>query len=485
MNLARVPFGSRGAQETNARRRCGFAWSGYGEPVDTLNPKQLERLREAAALLNRVSGKLPLLRSMDWDDSFRQRYLADGTLPTPVYHPVDIEPAKEGLALARRLLDPANGAGGLSSEHPVTAWLLRLCDTFEHMTGLLKTRGTPAFFQHSTALFGEPGQLMIDRSTRVLDLARHMDESLADLDAARLVLGAEPTPFAAVTFADRLRPLLTEHFGERAPTVFVDANLSAKALAGSRRIRVREGAMFTARDVQQLLQHEALVHTATALNGRAHPHFNILGRAHAGATEIQEGLAVFAEMISGAMDPARFRRLADRVLAIQMCIDGADFREVYEFYRPRCLDEDQAYENTRRIFRGGVIGGGAPFTKDMVYLNGLLRVHNYLRSVVKLGRADLIRLLFCGKMDLEDIPAIACLASGGELAPPAFMPPWAKDLRFLVSYLAYSSFLNRVKMPGFQSYYQEALAEVPDAWSFFPAEDADDPAKTSSLGGTV
>ena len=28
---------------------------------------------------------------------------------------------------------------------------------------------------------------------------------------------------------------------------------------------------------------------------------------------------------------------------------------------------------------------------------------------------------------------------------PRFLPPWAEDLRFLVSYLAYSSFLNRVR----------------------------------------
>jgi len=83
-----------------------------------------------------------------------------------------------------------------------------------------------------------------------------------------------------------------------------------------------------------------------ALNGRAQPHFKILGRAHAGTTEIQEGLAVFAEIISGAMDPDRFTRLSDRVIAIQMSIEGADFKEVFDFYNARIEDPDQAYENT-------------------------------------------------------------------------------------------------------------------------------------------
>jgi len=89
-----------------------------------------------------------------------------------------------------------------------------------------------------------------------------------------------------------------------------------------------------------------------------------------------------------------------------------------------------------------------------------------MRSVVKIGRADLIRILFAGKMDLEDVPALAQLASRGRLTPPKFMPPWAKDLRFLVSYMAYSSFLNQVKMPGFQAYYEDELKDVPVIWDF-------------------
>ena len=217
-------------------------------------------------------------------------------------------------------------------------------------------------------------------------------------------------------------------------------------------------------DIHQLLQHEALIHVATSLNGRTQKMFPLLGRPHAGTTETQEGLAVFAEMISGAMDPHRFRRLADRVIAIERTINGADFKDIYAFYLERTDDPEQSFENARRIFRGGVMTGGAPFTKDMVYLNGLLRVHNFMRTVVKLGRADLIRLVFVGKLDIEDVPALAFLADQGHLNAPKYMPPWAKDLRFLVSYLAYSSFLNQVKLPGLQAYYQEALNEVPVIW---------------------
>jgi hypothetical protein len=33
-----------------------------------------------------------------------------------------------------------------------------------------------------------------------------------------------------------------------------------------------------------------------------------------------------------------------------------------------------------------------------------------------------------------------------------------------VSYLAYSAFLNQVKLPGFKRYYADALKEVPNIW---------------------
>lgn len=383
-------------------------------------------------------------------------FLKRGKLPNPVYQPVATDKAREHISAAKALID---------GDDVISEWLGRLCDTMVSTVGLIETRGTPEFFAHSTALYGRPTRLMLDRQTMVLDLAKHMDAALDGLDFQRLVVEGTEKYLTDIQFARELRSRLARHFKTDAPEVVISPTVSAKAAATSKRIRVRQGAEFTARDVDQLLQHEALIHTATALNGRAQKSFPILGRGHPGTTEIQEGLAVFAEIITGAMDPRRFKRLSGRVLAIQMAVEGADFKEVFDFFVERNDDPSQSYENARRVFRGGVITGGAPFTKDMVYLNGLLRVHNFMRTVVRMGRADLIRVLFVGKMDIEDVPALAQLAANGRLESPRFMPPWVKDLRFLVSYMAYSSFLNRVKMPGFQTYYEEELKEVPDVWS--------------------
>jgi len=425
--------------------------------MTALLDSEFDAAKKAATALERAAKDMRVLTSLSWDNAMRAPFLERGVLPKPEYLAVDTSNARQAIAFARQQI---------AGEHVVMQWLRRLSETLETTANLMDARGTPAFLEHSAALYGTPTDLMLDKTTRVLDLARHMDTTLDGMDFDQLVVEGYEQVLDAKGFAKALEEKLAPFFGEDAPRVEVSETVSAKAAASSRRIRVRADAVFTDQDVDQLLHHEALVHSATGLNGKLQENFPILRRGHPGTTEIQEGLAVFAEVITGNMDPRRFRRLSGRVMAIQMAIEGADFKEVFDWFIDRVEDPEQAYENTRRVFRGGVMSGGAPFTKDIVYLNGLLRVHNFIRTAVKLRRSDLLRVLFVGKLDIEDIPALSQLASQKRIVPPKFMPPWASDLRFLVSYMAYSAFLNQVKMPGFQAYYAKELDEVPCVWDF-------------------
>ncbi|WP_017930761.1 flavohemoglobin expression-modulating QEGLA motif protein [Robiginitomaculum antarcticum] len=421
--------------------------------------KSFHNEQDIAAHLYEAAKDLRVLKSVAWPGEVREAFLAaNGTkMPVVTYPDVDTAPARQHLQDAGVMLD---------GDAPVMEWLRRIHGVLKTQAEMLDARETRAFYTHSSTLFGTPQMLMLDGKTQVIELARHIDETLRDLEFENLVLEGADDALTARQFAAELEPKVAKYFGEDAPNIELSKSLSAKATASSRRIRVRDDAQFTQMDVRQLLQHEALIHTATALNGKTQNHFPILGSSHMGTTQIQEGLAVFAEMIAGTMDPKRFRRLADRVIAIDMAAEGADFIEVYRFFIGQTGDREESFENTRRVFRGGVLTGGAPFTKDLVYLNGLLRVHNFLRSVVSLNRADLIRVLFVGKMDLEDVPAIAELIDNKLIETPRYMPRWAKDLRFVVSYLTYSSFLNRIKLPGFQGYYKDRLAAVPSVWHF-------------------
>jgi len=398
-----------------------------------------------------------ILSSLSWPQSVRQRFLAAGgrQLPQIEYDRFDAAGILSGLADLRQQAQRVFG-----SDNEIGAWLQRLLDSVEHGARLLDSIGSHDFLRHSNALFGTPERTLSDGKTTVLALAENFSGILEGLD--KLPLSFAEQPIDAGHLAAQIEKAVQKKFAGDAPAVELVDELSAKALAGSTRIRIRRDARFTSKDVAQLIHHEAFIHVATKLNGKAQQQLPILGRSHAGTTATQEGLAVFAEFITGSMELDRLRRLTDRVMAIQMAIDGADFIQVYEYFLERSGGRrEQSFENTRRVFRGGVLTGGAPFTKDIVYLEGLLRVHNFLRTAVSLGRSDLLHLLFCGKLDIEDIGVIAGLAAAGICQPPRYLPPWMEDLGFLLSYLAYSSFLNTVDMSRLREHYQQLAQDAP------------------------
>ncbi|WP_220338356.1 flavohemoglobin expression-modulating QEGLA motif protein [Wenzhouxiangella sediminis] len=427
------------------------------------------RITKAAAALREAEQPLRILGLLAWPLSVRERFLerSGRELPRVDYPDVDAAAVDEALARARPLIA---GTG------PAREWFERIADRLDLAGRMMKGIGSTTFFDASRELYGSPGEALPDSSDSPLQLAKRLRRIIDGLN--HLDLGAPDDPSATDRqVARRMRAAVTRFFGADAPPVEIVAELSANATAGPDRIRIRAGARFTDRDVEQLVHHEAGIHVATALNGRAQAALPILASSHPGTTRTQEGLAVFAEFITGGMDVDRLGRLADRVLAIQMAVDGADFIEVYDHFleqgraaaarqsvQPR--DEDlqrTAFEQARRVFRGGVLAGGAPFTKDVVYLDGLLRVHDFLRSVVAAGRADVLQLLFCGKLSLGDIPVLCELAEMGLLRAPKFLPRWAADRRFLVSYLAYSGFLGRVRMGRVHERYAEVLATAPVA----------------------
>ncbi len=413
---------------------------------------EIGRLKQAAELLLKAEERLPVLRALNWDRSLSDRFFASGGKepPRPVYQKIDAGPSLAAVGEARSLID------GSSAVH---IWLRRMADVIAQTAALLAAVGTRDFYAHSVALYGAPTSPIADGKRTALELARRLDSLLTGFDDGGKKLEARER-FSAEALKARLDQALPDHFGAEAPRVEVTKNVSAKAAAGPDYVKLRADALFSDLDFRQILQHEALVHIASAKNGAAQAHFPILAESHPGNARTQEGLAVFAEFISGSLDPARFKRLADRVIAIDMAASGADFMELYNFFRERSTADApfESFESARRVVRGGLVEGGAPFTKDSVYLQGLLEVHNYLRAAVAKGDAAYVRLLFVGKFDLADLEAMKMLKAAGLLSPPRYLPPWAVDLRVLISYLAYSTFLNEIKISDVAAKYERLFS---------------------------
>jgi uncharacterized protein (TIGR02421 family) len=411
-----------------------------------------ERIEHVSNLLFEASQSIRILSHVSWDASVREKFFAGNAkeLPEVSYPKFDPSPVIEIIAAARLHIENSF----------IDEWLTRLADGLEDSARMMACAGTSEFFSYSRKLFGVPNDPLPDKVTTSLSLARRFDELLTSV--MTIDLGEPPQAcFTAQAVASAMTTAVNNMFGHDAPEVLVVDELSANALAGPRRIRIRHGACFSDKDINQLIEHEAYIHVATSLNGLAQTHLKILGASHPRITRTQEGLAVFAEFITGSIDLGRMRRLADRVIAIQMAIDGADFLDVYHYFLARIENEGQSFENARRVFRGGTVSGGSPFTKDMVYLDGLLSVHNFLRCIVSSGRSDCLRLLFSGKLDIEDIPVIHELTEMGLCQPAKYLPPWASDLRYLLCYLAYSSFLNGVDLTRVRAHYETLLERIP------------------------
>ncbi len=406
-------------------------------------------LIEVSDDLYQASRSIRILRSINWPAQVMYDFFNNNASKIPVVQYPSFNP-KDTIELISKIKKKIERLG------PFKSWAMRIADKLENGARLLSVLGTPEFYTYSRALYGTPKDILPDGKSNSLDLALFFEEMYENIDE----LGIEdnyPENYDAQDIADRMLVEVNTMFGPDAPEIKIDEEVSSKVIAGRRRIRIRKTAKFDDNDIEQLIHHEAFVHVATSINGFSQDHLKILRASHPGTTKTQEGLAVFAEFITGHIDLERIRRLSDRVIAIQMAVDGADFMEVYRFYNSRIKNQENAFESARRVFRGGVMSGGAPFTKDMVYLDGLLRVHNFLRVVVAAGKANLLPLLFIGKIALDDIGVLIKMQKLGLINPPEYLPPWMKDIRFLLTYLAYSSFLNSVKLENLKKHYSELI----------------------------
>jgi uncharacterized protein (TIGR02421 family) len=420
-----------------------------------------DRYRDAARILHDIAKPMRVLSALAWPGEIRETFLDGGAqrLPEPSYVPVDPTPVLDGVAAARRLLRPGN---------VVDDWLDREATAIESTALMLSSVSTPAFHAYSRRLYSVPTQpLRFDPATP-LELAEQVHRSLADLTEAALVPPVVRTR-TGEEVAAFIESEVAEHFGEAAPRVLLVDELSANAVATTSRIKIRRDAKFTTKDAAQLLNHEAFIHVATGLNGRAQTDIPILAIGHPGTTRTQEGLAVYSEYVSGTLGLDRLRRLADRIVATQLVIDGADFIELYRWFLDRSPTPEQAFESTRRIFRGSPLTGGAPFTKDCTYLSGYLSVTTFIRAAFTAGRADTLGLLFAGKLDIFSVPALGELRAMGLVQPARFLPPWAADPSWVLAHLTLNSFLGGIDLSAVAEAMGDVLEHCPRVEVKFPA----------------
>ena len=408
------------------------------------SPPLARELEHCAALDRRLVAAIRSIRilpTVAWPPTIERSFLALGEgaaprLPHVHYTPPDLSRERAELEAIHNEADAA---------HPLGEYLRSTAASWLTAAAMLEAIGTPVVSVLSATLYGSPGDAIPGSTLSNIDAARHFVAVADELGASHADDGSAATLSAETLRAD-LMPALDALFGAGRIAVEIDPDLTAKAAAGATRIRLRASSCFSEYDCHQLLAHEAFVHTLTALNGREQPHLRSFGRTSPRATATQEGLAVFAELISGSIDIGRLKRISLRILAIDRALSGADFVEVFRFFRDAGQTASDSFSSAQRVFRGVPTAGGAAFAKDNVYLHGLLTVHTFFRWALKNQRFDLTRALFAGKMALGDVMALAPWFANGFIAPAQFLPPWLRRTRGLAGSLAFSLFANRIGM---------------------------------------
>ena len=391
-------------------------------------------------LLAAVRG-INILATVSWPASLEDRMIEEYgrgqyTLPEIAYKRPDLSEARKELVAIE---------GEAGDGDPLGEYLRRTAESWRIAAEMLEAVGTEGVTAPSIQLYGRPGDAIPGSDRSNLDAARYFVE-LSDELGADLNDDDINNNIPAETLRADLAKTLDEFFGPGLIAVEVDNDLTAKAAAGATRIRLRGGTRFNQYDRHQLLNHEAYVHSLTALNGRAQPVLASLARTSPRVTATQEGLAVFAELMSGAIDIARLKRISLRILAIDMALNGADFVEVYRYFNRCGQSVADSFHSAQRVFRGVPLTGGAAFAKDNVYLSGLLDVHTFFRWALKERRMDLLRYLFAGKLTLHDVMTLEPYFTTGAIVPPRWLPPWMQHVHGLAGKLAFSLFINRVRM---------------------------------------
>jgi uncharacterized protein (TIGR02421 family) len=331
--------------------------------------------------------------------------------------------------------------------------MARICDQYILICEMLAERGRPDFYRVARELYGSPKDCFAQDTNTISEMSHLLYAILSGVGPS-LPEVHYPENIPAEKVVEVLNLRFSEYFVGADVVVRLSDGIVADASAGGDKVRIKEGAFFSSRDIDLYEVHEGWVHVGTTLNGRAQPvcEFLSIGPPRCAAT--QEGLAVIMEIFTFRSFIARAKQINDRIICIEKAEDGASILEVIEYLRTEGYNERESFSNAFRAFRGGTLTGGAPFTKDISYCKGFVENYNFLRSAIRASKPAIIPFLFTGKLHVEDVPLLYARHLEGLIEAPRYLPSHFRDLNGLAVWMSFSSFFNRVDLLSVQSHYK-------------------------------
>lgn len=332
--------------------------------------------------------------------------------------------------------------------------LQRICTQYMLVTELLANRGRPDFYRFSRELYGSPKDCFAEDRNTISEMSRLLYDILSAVGPSLPQVNM-PDDVPAEGVVEELNKRFSGYFAGEKVLAKISDGIVADAAAGGDKVKIKQGVMFSSRDVDIYEVHEGWVHVGTTLNGRHQPVSDFLSIGPPGCAATQEGLAVLMEIFTFRSTITRAKQINDRIIAIEKAEDGASLLDIIEYMRTEGYSETDCLTNALRVFRGGTLEGGAPFTKDISYCKGFVENYNFLRCSIRDSKAFLIPFMFVGKLHVEDVPLLYSKHQEGLVAAPRFLPSHFRDLNGLAVWMSFSSFFNRVDLQSVQNHYKK------------------------------
>ena len=395
-------------------------------------------IKNADNTLFRVGRKIEILGKINWPKSKLNTFIKNwekGNEKLPVIKYPHFDLSKEKAAL-----DPICHLK--SNSHPLS-WIIReTARSYMNSIKMLEGVGGKKFYYYSKKLYGSPYGSTSPADVLTLKTSRKLLKLSGKYDL-NYINPHEDSCILASTAAKKIEKTAKRIFKDKKIKIKINNLITSKATAGVSNITLRESTCFSQNDIAQLIEHELLVHTLTLQNGRTQP-LKTLGLNSPRATCSQEGLAVFAEFITGTVDISRLVRISSRVKAIELAANGADFIEIFKFFLGQGQSSTESFHSSARVFRGGDVKGRYVFTKDMVYLKGFIKVHQFFLNSLQEKKFIYPHILFSGRMDTDDVSKLASYYKREELLLPKYEPDWIRNRSTLLAFLLSSSVLNQL-----------------------------------------
>lgn len=415
-------------------------------------------VQELSQRIVEAQRKIRILDSIKWDETIKKEFFKNKGKKLPAvdkeYYdkkplPFDVHDKQEEFRIISR--DTQNQLGQYST---LTRLIRRQCEEYNRAIQMLAVRGTPAFSELAMELYGSPNDVFYAGGPRMSEMGTLLFDVLTGL-SVQLQSEADVkrhTPQQAQEILQvRLGQFFDKHPGK--VTVMISDDMIADASAGADSIKLSQQAMFSDRDLRYLEVHEGWVHVGTTLNGSMQPNCFFLSKGSPSCSVIQEGLAVITEVVTFSSYPSRMLKITNRVIALDMVTQGANFLDIYNYFMDCGLSEEDSYNQTVRVFRGSTPTGG-PFTKDLSYAKGFVLIYNYIRFAISRKHVDSIPLLFTGKLVLDDLPLLTELKERGVLTNPVYLPPPFQDLAALSAWMSFSLYLNQFDLNEIQKNFR-------------------------------